>query len=47
MGALVTIKQCSAILVRTIFLIVTYPGDLVALPDCLLGPPKVHEVRAS
>lgn len=34
-GALVTIKQCSAILVKTIFLIVTYSGDLVALPACL------------
>lgn len=34
-GALETIKQCSAILVKPIFLIVTYTGDLVALLACL------------
>ena len=33
-AALVTIKQRSAILVKTIFLIVTYTGGSVMLPAC-------------
>lgn len=43
-GALATIKQCSAILVRTIFLIVTYTGDSVAAA-CLDHQKRVKQGR--